>query len=90
MSKFHIEFKLVFYVSRYEEPRLADIFVDFEDLVLFVLGFFKVRISNCIFLEIESLFVEIDDGFIFRRSIIVNVGDWVQFLLVESRVGLFW
>ena len=44
LGRFHAEFKLVFYVSRYEEPRLADIFVDFEDLMLFVLGFFKVRI----------------------------------------------
>ena len=35
------------------------------------------------------MFVEIDDGFMFRRSIIVNVGDWVRFLSVESRVGLF-
>ena len=77
MGRFHVELKLVFYVSRYEEPRLADIFVDFEDLILFVLGFFKVRISNCIFLEIESLFVEIDDRFMFRRSIIVNVDDWI-------------
>ena len=72
LSRFHVEFKLVFYVSRYEEPRLVDIFVDFEDLMLFVLGFFKVRILNCIFLEIESLFVEIDDGFMFGKSIIVN------------------
>ena len=45
-------FKLVFYVSRYEELRLTDILVDFEDLVLSILGFFIVRISNCIFLEI--------------------------------------
>ena len=37
-------FKLVLDVSRYKEPGLTDIFVNFEDLVLFVLGFFKVRI----------------------------------------------
>ena len=30
-------FKLVFYVSRYEELRLTNILVDFEDLMLFVL-----------------------------------------------------
>ena len=83
-------FKLVLDVSRYEEPGLIDVFVDFEDLVLFVCGFLKVRISNWIFLEIESLFVEINDGFMFRRSIIVNVDGWVQFLSVESRVELFW
>ena len=77
MGRFHVEFKFVFDVSRYDEPRLAYIFMDFEDLMLFVVGSFKVRILNCIFLEIESLFVEINDGFIFRRSIIVNVGDWV-------------
>ena len=75
MGRFHVEFKFVFDVSRHEEPRLANIFMDFKDLVLFIFGFFKVRILNCIFLEIESLFVEIDDGFMFRRSIIVNVGD---------------
>ena len=80
MGRFHAEFKLVFDVFRYEEPILADIFVDFEDLRLFVLGFFEVQISNYIFLEIESLFVEIDDGFMFKRSIIVNVRDWVRLL----------
>ena len=58
-------FKLVFDVSRYEKP-LIDIFVDFEDLVLFVLGL------------------------LFRRLIIVNVGDWIRFISVESRVRLFW
>ena len=30
--------KLVFDVSRYEELRLIDILVDFEDLMLFILG----------------------------------------------------
>ena len=45
-------FEFVFDVSRYEEPRLTYILMDFEDLVLFVLGFFIVRISNCIFLKI--------------------------------------
>ena len=72
MGRFHVEFKLIFYVSRYEEPRFADIFVDLEDLMLFVLGFFKVRISNCIFLEIESLFVEIDELDYFDNLLLEN------------------
>ena len=54
-------------------------------MTLVVLEFLKVRICNCNFLEIKSLFVEIDDGFMFRGSIIVNVDGWVQFLSVESR-----
>ena len=45
-------FKLVFDVSRYEKFRLTDILVDFEDLMLFVLWLFVVRISNGVFLEI--------------------------------------
>ena len=43
------EFKLVFDVFRYE-LRLTDILVDFEDLMLFVLWLFVVRISNWVFL----------------------------------------
>ena len=44
-------FKLVFDVSRYGELRLTNVLVDFEDLKLFVLWLFVVRISNWVFLE---------------------------------------
>ena len=35
------------------------------------------------------MFVEIDDVFMFRKSIIVNVSDRIQFLSVESGVECF-
>ena len=44
MDRFLVKFKLVFDVSRCEKPRLTKNFVDFGDLILFVLGFLKVRI----------------------------------------------
>ena len=43
-------FKLVFDVSRYGELRLTDILMDFEEFVLFIFGFFIIRISNWVFL----------------------------------------
>ena len=82
-------FEFVFNVSRLEKARLIWIFVDLEDLKWFALGFIGGRIWNCDFFEIKSLFAEIDDGFMFRRSNIVNVGDWDRFLSVESKVELF-
>ena len=75
MGRFHIGFKFFFYVSRCEEPRITWIFVDCEDLMWFVLRFLRVRIYYYNFFEIKSLFVEIDDGFMLRRSILTNKGD---------------
>ena len=89
LGRIHVGSKFFFYVSRCEEPRLIEIFVDFEDLMLFVLGFIGIRICCCNFFEIKNLFVEIDDGFVLRRLILTNVGNWNRFLLIESKVGLF-
>ena len=89
MGKFHVGFKFVFDVSRCDEPRLTYIFVDGEDLMWFAPRFLRVQICHCNFFGIKSLFVEIDDGFMLRRLVLTNVGDWNRFLSVGSKVGLF-